>query len=94
MLQRLLSLLVRGGTHTQGELARELGISEELLEQMLEDLTRAGYLAPLGGNCPNQCSGCPLADTCFVGSSGRIWTLTGKGVWAAKPNSQDVSKSQ
>lgn len=94
MLQRLLALLAHRGTRTQAELARELGVSGELLEQMLDDLTRAGYLSLASGDCTGLCSHCPLSDTCSVGSSGRVWTLTARGVRAARPNGQGVSKSK
>ena len=91
MLYRLLERLAQGGVHTPAELANELGVSEDLLEQMLMDLARRGYLRPLalGEGCnPNphppgrgRCSGCGLAtaEGCALGLRGRIWTLTEKG---------------
>ena len=86
MLEQLLSLLVRGGTHTPAQLARQLGVSEGLLEPMLADLGRLGYLrrapdltcqAPPAG--PTPCAGCPLGGMCAVGGpGGRLWALTDK----------------
>jgi hypothetical protein len=93
VLERLLSLLARGGVHTPAELAAELGVSESLLEQMLADLSRMGYLRPvLNPTClpsPNghsaPCAECPLVSTCAVAGPGaRVWTLTDKALRRAK----------
>jgi hypothetical protein len=93
VLERLLCLLARGGVHTPAELAAELGVSESLLEQMLADLSRMGYLRPvLNPTClpsPNGhsvlCAQCPLSSTCAVAGSGaRVWTLTDKALRRAK----------
>jgi len=78
MLKRLLSLLGQGGVHSYADLARQLDVSEELLEQMLQDLTRMGYLRPVADGCETQCAGCPLAKACTIGSPTRVWTLTEK----------------
>ena len=80
MLRELLQLIAEGGTRTRTELARELGVSEGLVEQMLEDLARMGYLKPVEGDCASQCTDCPLARTCAVGTPARIWALTEKGL--------------
>jgi predicted ArsR family transcriptional regulator len=83
MLQRLLELVAEGGVHTYAELARQLGVSIELLEQMLEELARRGYLRPVAGDCQSQCTGCPLAKTCAVGGPTRVWALTERGATIA-----------
>ncbi|HIC92750.1 MAG TPA: winged helix-turn-helix transcriptional regulator [Anaerolineae bacterium] len=80
MLKELLQLVARGGTRTRAELARELGVSEGLVEQMLEDLARMGYLKPVEGGCASQCAACPLARTCAAGTPTRVWALTEKGL--------------
>lgn len=79
MLERLLSLVRRGGVHSYTDLARQLDVSEELLEQMLQDLARMGYLRPVADGCETQCAGCPLAETCAIGGPTRVWVLTEKG---------------
>jgi len=79
MLRKLLRLVSQGGTHTRAELARELEVSEGLVEQMLEDLKRMGYLTPVEGSCISQCAACPLARYCAVGTPTRLWSLTEKG---------------
>jgi hypothetical protein len=85
-LEQLLRLLVEGGAHTPPQLARQLGVPEGLLEPMLADLGRLGYLrraadltcqAAPGAATP--CAGCPLGATCAVGKpGGQLWALTDK----------------
>jgi Mn-dependent DtxR family transcriptional regulator len=79
MLKRLLSLLGQGGVHSYASLARQLDVSEDLLEQMLEDLARMGYLRPVANGCEAHCAGCRMAETCAIGSPTQVWTLTEKG---------------
>ena len=78
MLEELLRRIAEGGTHNLSELARELGVGEELLRQMIEDLARMGYLRPVAGSCESQCTGCSLAKTCAIGGPARVWALTEK----------------
>jgi len=74
------------------DLARQLGISEDLLGRMLEDLARKGYLTPLGasdGENRQSCGGCNAHKSCAACSIGRQpsftgWTLTAKGRAAAQ----------
>ncbi len=89
MLERLLDLLAIGGVYTPGELAACLGVSDGLLDQMLTDLSRMGYLrqvgemacAPSPAPASSSCGGCALVGTCAVGKSGgRVWALTGKAL--------------
>ena len=89
MLERLLDLLATGGVHTPGELAACLGVSDGLLDQMLTDLSRMGYLrqvgdlacAPSPATPSSQCGGCTLVRACAVGKSGgRVWALAGKAL--------------
>jgi predicted ArsR family transcriptional regulator len=79
MLNRLLELLRSGGTHRVADLARELQTTPELVEMMLEDLCRMGYLKRAGGECAGSCGGCPMAGLCATGGNGQVWTLTEKG---------------
>lgn len=79
MLDQVLGILAQGGIHTKRELAQRLNVSEELLEQMIDELVRIGYLKPVVGDCDNRCAGCPFAAECTIGGGGRIWTMTGKG---------------
>ncbi len=85
MLEQLLDLLATGGVHTPGELAARLGVSDGLLDQMLADLSRMGYLRQVGDmacspspDAPSgRCGGCRLAEACAAGKSGgRVWALS------------------
>lgn len=92
MLNRLLELLRDGGTHRVTDLALTLDTTPELVEAMLEELDRLGYVKQVGGECAEKCSACPLAGLCAAGTpsdscgprspkagGGRVWTLTQKG---------------
>lgn len=82
MLEKLLQLVAEGGVHSYDELTRSLSVSEPLLEAMLEDLARFGYLRKVNEGCGSQCTGCSMGG-CSVTGPGRLWTLTVKGVTAA-----------
>jgi hypothetical protein len=82
MLEQLLRLVAEGGIHSYEDLARQLSISRPLLEMMLEDLARLGYLRRVGGDCGEQCSTCHSGG-CVTMGSGHVWSLTSKGAQAA-----------
>ena len=82
MLFKLLEILRQGSVQTYATLAQRLDVSEALLEGMLADLERMGYLRRVGGACAGQCHGCTMAGTCAIGGAGRIWALTDKGAQA------------
>ncbi len=87
MLQQLLHLMSGGGLHTVGEAARRLNVSESLVNAMVDNLERAGYLVGMQGSCGLACSGCAAADACDVTQSdspaARLLALTAKGRLAA-----------
>jgi predicted ArsR family transcriptional regulator len=83
MLDRLLELLRSGGTHRIADLARELDVTPALVEAMLEDLARMGYLKRISGECGGACAACSMAWLCAAGKSGQVWTLMEKGDNAA-----------
>jgi hypothetical protein len=78
MLERLLKRISTGGIHSQAQLSRELGVSETLLEQMLADLQRMGYLRPMDVTCDSHCDHCASSPTCAIHGSGRVWEMTDK----------------
>ena len=84
MLDQVLRIVAQGGIHTRRELAQQLGVGEELLQQMIDDLVRIGCLKPVVGDCNDRCAGCPFAAECVIGGAGRIWTLTEKRVEEAE----------
>ena len=80
MLMDLLALIGRGGVQQPRELAAELGVSRALLEAMLADLGRMGYLAPLADRCsPGACAHCSAGCCLPVGGNSPAWMLTAKG---------------
>jgi len=80
MLEQILRHIAAGGLHSYTELARELDVSETLLEQMLQDLERMGYLEKLGGACDCHCDHCDLSSACAVQGPSMIWRLTDKSL--------------
>lgn len=58
------------------DLARELETTPALVEMMLEDLARMGYLKLVGGECGETCGACPMAGLCAARDGGRVWALT------------------
>jgi len=84
MLVELLCRVAQGGAHSTAVLARELGVDEALLAQMLADLMRLGYLALLGGGCEGGCNACSSAGGCSMGEPGSVWLLTEKGLRVAR----------
>lgn len=82
MLEQLLQLVAQGGVHSYQDLMQRLFISQPMLEAMLEDLARLGYLRPVSDGCSEHCSACPIGH-CSVAGPGRLWSLTEKGAKAA-----------
>jgi len=82
MIEELLRLVAGGGVHSYEDLAQHLSISMPLLEMMLEDLARLGYLRPVDNGCGMHCAGCSIGG-CSIRGPGRLWTLTEKGTRAA-----------
>jgi hypothetical protein len=82
MLEQLLRLVAEGGIHSYDDLAGQLSIPVPLLETMLEDLARLGYLRPVDNGCGMHCAGCSMGS-CSISGPGRLWTLTEKGTKAA-----------
>jgi hypothetical protein len=84
MLNKLLQIIASGGVHTVPRLAQQLGVSEALLDSMLEELVRMGYLASASAGCSGQCDRCTMGGACAVGAPGRIWALTAAGERVAR----------
>jgi hypothetical protein len=81
-LEELLRLVAVGGVHSYEELAAALSVSVPLLEAMLENLARLGYLRLAETACGENCHNCPIGG-CSVAGQGRLWVLTEKGARAA-----------
>ena len=78
MLIELLALIADGNLHTTSELAAALGVGRELVEQMVADLVRHGYLAPVSATCSTHCAACSLNGYCQPAAlaSSRLFALT------------------
>jgi hypothetical protein len=79
MLDQLLETLAEGGTYSHSDLARTVGVGEELLHQIIEHLVRMGYLKPIAETCGSGCDDCPVRGICAAGGRGQAWALTEKG---------------
>jgi hypothetical protein len=84
MLNKLVDLLRGGGSERVGDIARRLDTTPEMVEAMLQTLTQMGYLRELGDTCGDACDACPVSGMCSAESSGRIWSLTDKGMAAGR----------
>lgn len=84
MLERLLGILVQGGAVSYSDLARTLGVDEQLVQQMVEHLVALGYLMPAAEPCGEKCGVCSLEKLCSGGGPDHTWTLTEKGRRAAR----------
>lgn len=81
MLEQLLGLIAEGGVSTCEDLAQRLSVSRPLLEAMLEELARLGYLRAVATGCSGHCAGCSIGG-CSVVGPGRVWALTDMGARA------------
>jgi DNA-binding Lrp family transcriptional regulator len=84
MLNRLLDLLREGSARRIEDLARELDTTPGLVEAMLEDLDRMGYVKRVSAQCSDACAECHLSSMCAAGggsfdaSRGQLWVLVDK----------------
>jgi len=93
MLEKLLRLVAAGGVHSHAVLAQELDVTEALLDQMIEELVRLGYLRPVDASCPGRCEDCPMHETCGIGRGSRLWVLTERGERAARASGAGGSQA-
>ena len=73
LLQQLLNVVAEESLATPALLARRLNVSQGLVELMLADLERTGYLRAVTGDCKG-CAGCGLQQTCSPRP--RLWIRT------------------
>ena len=84
MLHKLIRAIAEGQARSLGDLAKQLDVSVGLVEQMLEDLSRQGFLRLTSMECASGCGGCPSASACSLTQPVRTWVLTEKGHQAAE----------
>lgn len=78
MLEKLLNRISQGGNFSTKSLAQELGVSKELIEAMLADLVRAGYLRQVERCGESECGTCRSAAGCKPRE--KVWMLARKGL--------------
>jgi hypothetical protein len=86
VLNEFLRLLNSGGLYAMDELARQLGVSQELVASMVDGLAQRGYLAGLDDACgTGGCTSCGLVGACHTAGAPRprLLALTEKGRRAA-----------
>ncbi len=83
-LHSLLHIMSTDGAYTIPGLARRLGVTSGLLEQMLTTLERARYVRGILADCDRECKSCPSKGACGFLLGSRIWTVTPKGRQALK----------
>jgi predicted ArsR family transcriptional regulator len=84
VLERILRLMAKSGVQSQTKLAEELGVSKQLVWQMVEELAQRGYLLPVADGCNGMCADYPMGILCTVGGPTRVWALSEKGRRAAE----------
>ena len=77
MIQDLLAILQEESLVSASLLARRLNTSLGLVEMMLVELERAGYLRQVNGDDCGGCAGCGGQPSCRP-AQGRIWARTEK----------------
>ena len=83
-MRQVLQAISQGETHSFGELARRLELSETLLAHVLADLVRKGYLVSTSPEDAAALTCCDAASKSCGGCLARpavahTWTLTEKG---------------
>lgn len=85
-MRRLLAAAAEGGLGNLHDLALRLGVSPALVQLMLGELSRRGYVRP-AGDCAPACGACSLQPACHAGPERRmagLWVLTEAGRRAAQ----------
>jgi len=75
MLEQILKQLQEGDSTSVPDLARQLNVSERLVEQMLAELVRLGYLRPLDTCNQDVCTGCPQKSGCGIHRPLQAWVV-------------------
>ncbi len=75
MLEQILKQLQKGGSTSVPDLARQLNVSERLVEQMLAELVRLGYLRLLDTCYRDACTGCPQKSGCGIHRPLQAWAV-------------------
>ena len=66
MIKKLLSIIKEGKVHSIREMAQTLNVSQNLVEQMISDLVRKGYLKEQPQECSQLCGDCSLINSACI----------------------------
>ena len=77
MLEKLIHRLQDPHTRSLNDLAHALDTTTTMIETMLEDLERMGYVRQVKG-CDQGCHNCQMKNACTPASAARIWSVVGK----------------
>lgn len=80
LLQVLQNLAQNDEVFSLPHLAHRLGIDQDLLREILDNLVQAGYLRAIGETCPQGCHECPMVTACLSMHPPKAWILTEKGM--------------
>ncbi len=80
MLMKILKEMARGETSSYASLAEKFGVTESMVEQMVFDLKRMGYIRNIvNDDCaPHTCKHC-VSSCSDVRPVSAAWELTEKG---------------
>ena len=79
ILQRLLKRIASTELCTKESLASELGVSTDIIDDMLEKLKDLELLSEVEPGCVGHCEVCDIKVLCHSRHNGRIWILTEAG---------------
>lgn len=85
MLMKILKRLAQGGSYSNKSMAKELGIDESLVEQMIIKLEQLKYIEKDSMNnssssCGCGCGSCSTKSSCYSNNIEiNIWRITEKG---------------
>ena len=72
MLEKLIALLQDPRTRSLNDLAHQLDTTTAMVETMLEDLERMGFVRQVTA-CDSGCDRCQMQNTCTPAGQARIW---------------------
>ncbi len=82
MIGKVLELIVEGRVVDKREIARQVGVQIETLDDIIDLLCQKGYLRLSDTNCKesSSCSGCSVSDSCGnTDKLGKALFVTEKG---------------
>ncbi len=81
VLMKLLKIIANKGFYSKNAIAKEMGVAEGFLEEMVEQLFRMGYIEKVREQgCVGGCKGCAKASCCSSSNANVVFIrITEKG---------------